>query len=49
MAGTYKGVLDIDTTKLTNGTHTLMLRAQQKDITEGRHAGVLIVPFQVSN
>lgn len=49
VAGTYKGVLDIDTTKLTNGTHTLMLRAQQKDITEGRHAGVLIVPFQVSN
>ncbi len=49
--GEYDGRISIDTTRLTNGTHRLFLRADCND-RHGRNSttsGILIVPFEVNN
>ncbi|MEW9871925.1 fibronectin type III domain-containing protein [Arthrobacter sp. HS15c] len=50
-SGEYDAPVGIDTTRLTNGRHTLFLRAECND-QYGRNStasGVLIVPFDVDN
>jgi hypothetical protein len=39
----------IDTTKLSNGTHRLFLRADAPDASGSTNSGVLVVPFIVAN
>jgi hypothetical protein len=41
--------LRIDTTRLTNGTHRLLLGSCNPIPVEGKHCGTLVVPFLVAN
>ncbi len=49
--GDFNGSINIDTTKLSNGTHKLFLRAICNDLFDRGSAaqGILIVPFKVDN
>jgi hypothetical protein len=47
-SGPYSGSVSIDTRRLANGTHKLVLITHQ-DIAAGRNSGVLVVPFLVDN
>jgi hypothetical protein len=47
--GSFKGTLGIDTTKLSNGKHKLVLLASANALVGSTNKGVLVVPFTVSN
>lgn len=47
--GQYEGSVSIDTTRLTNGPHTVLLRAEAPSTTGSSLSGVQIIPFVVKN
>ena len=47
--GSFKGTLAIDTRKLANGKHTLVLMANANAPTGSTNRGILVVPFIVRN
>jgi hypothetical protein len=47
--GSFRGSLRIDTTRLRNGKHKLVLIADAKASTGSTNRGLLVVPFSVSN
>lgn len=48
-SGSYKGAVSIDTTKLRNGKHKLVLIADAATSVGSTNRGVMVVPFTVSN
>jgi hypothetical protein len=48
-AGTFEGPVAIDTTRLTNGPHRLMLKADCENAAGSTNAGLLVIPFVVQN
>jgi hypothetical protein len=48
-AGSFSGAVSIDTRKLANGTHKLLLKSDCDDIRGSTNSGVLVIPFDVRN
>jgi hypothetical protein len=48
-AGSFKGTLKIDTTRMSNGKHRLVLIADANASTGSTNRGLLVVPFVVRN
>lgn len=47
--GPFVGYVTIDTTKLANGPHKLVLRADADHVTGSTNSGVMVIPFTVGN
>jgi hypothetical protein len=48
-SGSYVGAISIDTRKLANGKHKLLLRTNADAETGSTNSGILVIPFTVAN